>query len=212
VNGRPDPKGSREGGAPFVLASGSPRRADILRILGLEFSVEPTGVDESLLEGEFPAEHVLRLAEEKARSGSAVRGEALVLGGDTAVVLDGRVLGKPGSESEATSMLLELQGREHEVLTGLALAVPGGRVLAGVQSTRVSFREFGLDVARAYVATGEPMDKAGAYGIQGAGAALVASLDGDYFNVVGLPVPLLLDLLDRAGYAYRFGPLVRVGP
>lgn len=207
MKSRPGSEGSPNRGVPLVLASGSPRRAEILRILGLEFSVQPTGVDESILKGESPAGHVLRLAEEKARAVSAGRGEALVLGGDTVVVLDGRLLGKPGSESEAVSMLLELQGREHEVLTGLALAVPGGEVFSGVQGTRVTFREFGSETARAYVATGEPMDKAGAYGIQGAGAALVAGLDGDYFNVVGLPVPLLLDLLDRAGYAYRFGPL-----
>jgi septum formation protein len=194
---------------PLVLASASPRRAEILRILGLDFSVEGTGVDEALLEGESADEHVLRLAREKARAVSGLRGDALVLAGDTVVVLDGKVLGKPGSESEAVSMLLELRGREHEVLTGLALATPDGDVGAGVQRTRVTFRDFGPESARAYVATGEPMDKAGAYGIQGAGAALVARLDGDYFNVVGLPVPLLLDLLGRAGFEYRFGSLAR---
>lgn len=195
---------------PLVLASASPRRAEILGLLGLEFSVEGAGVDESRAEGESPTEHVRRLAEEKARTVSAAHPGALVLAGDTEVVLHGRVLGKPGSEAEAEAMLLDLAGREHQVLTGLALATPAGEVLAGVQETRVAFRRFGVDLARAYVATGEPMDKAGGYGIQGAGAALVARLDGDYFNVVGLPVPLLLDLLDEAGFEFRFGPLHRV--
>ena len=201
------PQGKSPGGAPLILASASPRRAEILRILGVPFSVDGADVDESVLPGESPDVHVRRLAGQKAAAVAARHPGALVLAGDTVVVVDGRVLGKPQTEAEAEGMLLDLAGRSHEVLTGLALSTPDGDRLEGVATTRVNFRPFDRAFARGYVATGEPMDKAGAYGIQGAGAALVAGIQGDYFNVVGLPVPLLLDLLQSAGHPYRFGPL-----
>jgi septum formation protein len=198
---------SRPPSPPLVLASASPRRAEILRMLGLSPVVSPTHVHEELLPGEGPEEHVLRLAEQKAAKGHVAHPEALVLAGDTAVVLDDLILGKPADPDQATSMLLMLQGRTHRVMTGLALALPGGDVLSGVQTTAVTFRRFGEAEARDYVSTGEPMDKAGAYGIQGMGAALVERFDGDYFNVVGLPVPLLIGLFRDAGWAYGFGRL-----
>jgi septum formation protein len=193
----------------LVLASASPRRADILSQLGLDPEVRPAQVDEQYLPGESPIEHVERLAREKATVVAATQTDALVVGGDT-VVLDGaRVLGKPSDIEGAVEMLLRLAGRPHEVLTGLALAGERG-VVSGVTRTKVRFRDFDEDDARRYVATGEPMDKAGAYGIQGLGAALVEGLDGDYYSVVGFPVALFLDLLLQAGWRYDFGELTRV--
>ncbi len=196
----------------LVLASASPRRADIMRQLGLEPEVCPADIDESYRPGETPAEHVERLAREKARAVSqAVSQEdpaPLVVGGDT-IVLDGaRVLAKPEDEAEAHSMLLSLSGRNHEVLSGIAIAGDHG-VVSTVARTTVRMRPFGDDVVSAYVATGEPLDKAGGYGIQGLGAALIDGIDGDYYSVVGFPVASFLDLLDRAGWRFDFGALTR---
>lgn len=190
----------------LVLASASPRRLDILRQLGLDAEVRPADVDERMLPGEDPAEHVQRLAREKARRVLAEVPDALVLAGDTVVVRDGHVLGKPRSDDEAVAMLESLSGRTHEVLSGIAVAHRHG-VLDSTTRTRVRFRTFDHDTARRYVATGEPMDKAGAYGIQGLGAALVEEVDGDYYSIVGLPVAALLRLLRQAGWRYDFGAL-----
>ena len=192
---------------PLVLASASPRRSEYLRMLGLTFTVEPANVPESLLEDESPEEHVERLARDKALAVSRLRPEAAVLGGDTVVVVDGTILGKPSGPDEAEDMLLRLAGRSHVVASGLALALPSGEVRSGVSTTEVAFRPFGADVARAYVATGEPLDKAGAYGIQGLRAALVTEIRGDYYTVVGLPIPLLMRLLEESGRKHTFGPL-----
>lgn len=193
----------------LVLASGSPRRADILRQLGLDPDVQPAEVDEAYLPGESPPEHVERLARDKASAVAAGRTDALVVGGDT-VVLDGeRVLGKPHDVDAAVEMLLSLAGRSHQVLTGLAVAGAHG-VVSGVTRTSVRFRAFDEATARRYAGTGEPMDKAGAYGIQGLGAALVEGLHGDYYSVVGFPVSLFLDLLLQAGWRYDFGELEEV--
>lgn len=194
----------------LVLASGSPRRLDVLAQLGLSAEPRPSAVDESHLPGETPAVHVERLARAKAAAAAADRQDTLVVAGDTIVVLDGRVLGKPKDESDAVATLLSLSGRTHEVLTGLALAGSHG-VVSAVSRTAVRFRDFGVDAAQAYVATGEPMDKAGAYGIQGLGAALVESISGDYYCVVGFPVGAFLDLLSRAGWRYEFGRLTPAG-
>ena len=159
-------------------------------------------------------EHALRLSREKAGEVAARHPTRWVLGGDTLVSLDGDILGKPRDAGHALDMLLRLQGRTHHVISALSLARPGvsaGRasgeavVRAGAERTAVTFRAFGRETAEAYVATGEPGDKAGAYGIQGMGAALVRRIEGDYGAVVGLPVPLLLDLLEDAGRPYRFG-------
>ena len=179
--------------------------------LGLVFEVLPADVDESPLRGEAPAAMTLRLAEAKALSIAHVRPGALVVGSDTIVVVDGDVLGKPAGEEDAVRMLLRLQDREHRVETGIAVVAPpldGGRVARVASSTvavTVRFRAFDEDYARAYVQTGEPLDKAGAYGIQGYGSALVERIDGDYFAVMGLPVTRLLQHLAELGWAYRFG-------
>lgn len=177
-------------------------------MLGLTFEVIPSAVSEEVLPLESPEEHALRLARAKARDVSQARGDSMVLGGDTVVVLDGEVLGKPTSPKEAVTMLSRLGGRSHVVISGLALALPDGRVLAGTDRTEVRFRPIHPDQARRYVDTGEPMDKAGAYGIQGRGGALVERVNGDYFTVVGLPLSLLMDLLEEAGWRYQFGELV----
>jgi septum formation protein len=166
--------------------------------------------------GETPAEHVERLARAKAEVVAEQEPGALVVGGDTVVVLDGRVLGKPSDADEALAMLVSLAGREHEVLSGVALAwtvaAAGPDTLAAVERTAVRFRAFDEATARAYVDTGEPLDKAGAYGIQGKGAALVESIRGDYDTVVGLPVARLIELRSRAGWVYTFAGLTRRPP
>lgn len=193
----------------LVLASGSPRRADVLRQLGLAPIVQPAGMDETYLPGETPEAHVERLAREKAEAVAGREPDALVIGGDTLVVDRGRVLGKPADEAEAVRMLVSLAGREHVVLSGLALAgrPAGERTLSTVARTVVRFRPYDEGLARAYAATGEPLDKAGAYGIQGLGAALVEAVDGDYYSVVGFPVGAFMELLERAGLRYAFGRL-----
>lgn len=193
----------------LVLASSSPRRAGILRGLGFSLKVDPPQVPEEPAPGEDPRGHAERLAREKVE---AVRGRhpgALVVGGDTVVVLDGKILGKPATPGEAEAMLLVLAGRTHTVVSGLAVAFPDGTVRSGVDSAQVTFRPFGAPLARAYVATGEPLDKAGAYGIQGWGAALVRRIEGDYHTVVGLPLALFLDLLEAEGWHYDFQGLDR---
>ena len=195
----------------LVLASASPRRLDILRQLGLDPAVHAAEVDERLLPGEDPGIHVRRLAREKAERVAASEPGALVVAGDTVVVRDEVVLGKPRDADDAVAMLVSLAGRTHEVLSGLALAGPRG-TLDALTRTVVRFRDFDRLQARRYVETGEPMDKAGAYGIQGLGAALVSEVSGDYYSVVGLPVPALLDLLERAGWRYEFGSLRETDP
>ncbi len=192
----------------LVLASASPRRADYLRMLGIPFEVDPADVDESWIDGESPEAHVDRLARAKAFSVGSRHPSRAVLGGDTVVVLDGVILGKPRDAEDAVGMLLQLQGRDHVVVSGLALLAETGDMLSGISKTRVRLRDFERADAEAYVATGEPLDKAGAYGIQGKGATLVDAIEGDYYTVVGLPIPLMLDLLRRSGRPYDFGRAV----
>jgi septum formation protein len=222
---------------PIVLASASPRRAEILSTLGIPHRVAPADVDESPFPAEDPVTHVERLARAKAEAVAARHPGEWVLAGDTVVVVDGELLGKPVDEAEAVAMLLRLQGRGHEVASGLALVLPSEqwagaspspsgaspspshgspgsgayRVLSGVEITQVRFRTFGRATAEGYAATGEPLDKAGAYGIQGLGSILVEGIRGDYSNVVGLPVPLLVRLLERGGRPYRFPSSGRPG-
>ena len=190
----------------LVLASASSRRADILRQLGLEPVVKLSNVDETRRPGERPEAHVERLAREKAEAVARAEPNALVVGGDTIVLEDGRILGKPNDEDEAVRMLVSLSGRVHAVLSGLALA-GSGTTVSSVTRTEVRFRAFDERTAKRYVATAEPMDKAGAYGIQGLGASLVESVHGDYYSVVGFPVAAFIDLLGRAGWRYDFGSL-----
>ena len=192
----------------LILASGSPRRSDVLAQLGLDHLVMPADVDESYLGGETPAEHVERLACAKATAISAREPDALVIGGDTVVVDGERVLGKPADEAAAVDMLVSLAGRSHMVLSGIALAGPHG-IVSSVAETVVRFRAFSEDAARAYAATGEPLDKAGAYGIQGLGAALGEAIDGDYYSVMGFPVDAFGNVLVEAGWRYEFGRLTR---
>ena len=173
-------------------------------MLGLNFTVQPADVPEAVQHEESAEAHVERLARDKAAAVASVRPGAVALGGDTVVTLDGDILGKPSGPEDAEAMLLRLAGRSHSVASGLALAFPSGEVRSGVSTTEVTFRRFSPEFARAYVATGEPLDKAGAYGIQGFGAALVTEIRGDYYTVVGLPVALLLRLFEESGWEYAF--------
>jgi len=187
---------------PVVLASASPRRRELLALLGLAFDVAPADVDESWRNGEAPAVHAERLAREKATA--ARRAGSVTIAADTIVVVDGDILGKPRDRAEAAAMLRRLGGREHVVHTAIAVAF-GGRLVSGVEATRVWFRTLDEPTIEAYIATGEPMDKAGAYGIQGFGAVLVERIEGDYFTVMGLGLARLVDLLGEAGLRYGFG-------
>jgi len=168
-------------------------------MLGLHFVVAAANVQELRLPREAPAAYARRLARDKAR---AVPG-AWVLGADTIVVLGDEVLEKPRDAEDALGMLLRLNGRRHEVITAICLVADGVEHEAA-DTTAVYFRQLDEDFLRAYVATGEPLDKAGAYGIQGYGAALVERVEGDFFGVMGLPVRLVLELLARAGWKYSF--------
>jgi septum formation protein len=169
-------------------------------MLGIPLLVARPEVLEIPLPGEAPAGYAGRLAREKAR---AVPG-AYVLGADTVVVVDEQMLEKPADEADALRMLRLLQGRRHEVITAVALQA-NGRLFEAMDVTGVWFRLADDDLLRAYIATGEPMDKAGAYGIQGYGAALIDRIEGDFFSVMGLPIRLVLDLLSQAGRPYAFG-------
>lgn len=181
----------------LILASASPRRLDLLRLAGLEPEVLPANVDESPQDGEDPVAHVLRLA--RAKACAIPDAHAVVLGADTTVVLDGHSLGKPVDQDDAAAMLSRLQGRSHTVWTGVAVNDPSGRLAETVISTEVVMAPLSPAAIAAYVATGEPMDKAGAYGIQGRAAAFVARINGSWSNVVGLPLVETLELLRDAG-------------
>lgn len=180
----------------LILASGSPRRRDFLAELGLVFEVSVTDIDETSQAGEQPVDFVARLAREK---GQAVdQPDAWVLGADTVVVVDGDILGKPGDEDEACAMLMLLSGRWHEVWTGFSLCRQAtGELCTKTVCTKVRFMPLTPELCRAYVRTGEPLDKAGAYGIQGKGCFLVSEISGSYTNVVGLPMAEVLDALLR---------------
>ncbi|HSJ31758.1 MAG TPA: nucleoside triphosphate pyrophosphatase [Longimicrobiales bacterium] len=195
----------------IILASQSPRRADLLRMLGLTFETMPADIDETYRAGEQPAPHAERLARGKTRTIAARVPDAVIIGSDTVVVVDGEVLGKPRDHDEAVRMLMRLQGREHEVATGIAVCVQG-TLRSAVERVRVRFRPFNVVLASAYAATGEPMDKAGAYGIQGFGATLVEKIEGDFFAVMGLPICRMIELLESAGLTYDFGGLKWAGP
>jgi len=189
----------------LILASASPRRAEILRNAGIEFKVRKADVDESRLADEAPGDYVRRLALAKALSAAAAYDnsddQTLVLGADTVVVVDAEVLGKPASRDDARSMLHRIGGRIHEVHTGLALLQTPGTMRRVVEEiTRVQFAPMTDQEIEEYVATGEPVDKAGAYAIQGMGGRHVTRIEGCYFNVMGLPLARLWSLLGEFGW------------
>jgi septum formation protein len=193
----------------IVLASQSPRRAELLRMLGFKFGIVPAEIDETYTRGESGPLHAERLAREKAEAVAEAHPDAIVIGSDTVVVVDDDVLGKPTSQEMAVEMLMRLQGRKHQVATGIAVAVPGHRLSHGIEVVDVKFRSFDTKRAAEYVATGEPMDKAGAYGIQGFGASLVEWVRGDYFAVMGLPIQRMLQIIEQLGWHYDFNGLHR---
>jgi len=186
-------------GVPLILASASPRRRALLEQAGIEFSVLPVeGVESRPEDRGDPVAHARASAEQKALAASRLCAGALALGADTVVAAAGRAMGKPGTLTEAGEMLAALSGRVHEVHTGVALAWEGEVVLSDVVTTRVTFRRLSPAEIEAYVVTGEPMDKAGAYGIQESGALLVQKIDGCYSNVVGLPLTRTREMLAEA--------------
>lgn len=183
---------------PIVLASGSPRRRELLKGLNLDFEVIPADIDETALSGEVPEALVERLSLEKARAVAHFHPEALVIAADTVVVLDAQMLGKPDDIAENQRFVERLAGRKHEVYTGHAL-VYGEAVQNLVKRTIVQFRPLSAQEIKAYVATGEGLDKAGGYAIQGYGAALIPHIEGCYFNVVGLSVSTVVALAADLG-------------
>lgn len=185
----------------LYLASGSPRRRELLTQIGVPFSVISADIDETPMNHETPSAYVERLARGKAEAGRRAivsAGDFCVLGADTAVVLDGKILGKPVDEAQACAMLMLLAGQQHEVLTAIAV-LEGDRCESRVVRSLVRFRAIDRDEAAAYWASGEPRDKAGGYGIQGLGAVFVASLNGSYSAVVGLPLCETAELVGHFG-------------
>lgn len=186
-----------------LLASSSPRRRELLTMIGIAHEVIPADIDEAYLPGEAPLAHAERLARAKVDTIAQVAPDAVVIGADTIVVIDDQVLGKPRDEVHAAAMLRQLSGRTHEVLTAVAVA-RAKRIDSVVEVVSVTFRELREDEIRSYIATREPMDKAGAYGIQGYGATIVQRIDGDFFAVMGLSLVRLVTLLAQHGLTYDF--------
>jgi septum formation protein len=182
----------------LVLASASPRRADLLRAAGIAFEIVPVDIDERFQPAERPERAVARLAEAKATAAAVVQPDAVVLGADTTVVIDGEVLAKPASAADAARMLRLLSGRHHEVLTGICL-FSRGRCLVRVETTRVRMSRLSDEEIKWYVSTAEPFDKAGAYAVQGLASRFVDRIDGSYSNVVGLPIASVYALLTELG-------------
>lgn len=182
---------------PMVLASASPRRQELLGFYGIPFEVVPSGADEA---AEGPGhEQVRELAKRKCLDVAARCPGRLVLAADTLVCVEDQVLGKPQNEEDALRMLRLLSGRSHQVHTGICIACPDGRVIDRVATTKVTFLPVGDDLLRRYIATGEPMDKAGAYAIQGRAGAFISSIEGSPTNVIGLPLELLTELFSQLG-------------
>ena len=189
--------------AKLVLASGSPRRQELLRRMGItDFDVRLPDTEENFPQGLNPREVVCYISREKSDAAAALcSDDEIVITADTMVFLDDRRLGKPKDEADALSMLTALQGRRHTVCTGVTVR-QGSRILTEAESTEVCFRPATQEELRAYIATGEPMDKAGAYGIQGLGALLVEGIQGDFFNVMGLPILRLSRMLSSFGVTF----------
>lgn len=192
---------SRADPPPLILASGSPRRRELLVAMGIPFEVQKSTVDETTILADHPRTFALRAAFAKAKDVASRTGpDRWVLGADTVVTRKLRLYGKPRDPADAARMLGELSGETHDVITGMALCLSGSTTSHLLSATtRVVFRPLTPEEIDAYVATGEPMDKAGAYGIQGQGSGLIERIEGDYFNVVGLPCITLLELLREAG-------------
>jgi septum formation protein len=183
-----------------VLASASPRRRELLSLLGIEFVINSPDIDESVLPGESPVQLVERLAYSKARCCSGSDSGNLVIAADTVVLLDGQILGKPKDREEAHGMLSSLAGKYHEVWTGMAFATGSSSVVRS-SMTKVEFCPLTDSTISKYIATGEPMDKAGSYGIQGIGGQFIRRLDGSYTNVMGLDLVVVREELEKLGYS-----------
>lgn len=183
----------------LILASSSPRRKELLQTIGLSFQISKSEADESFNPQLAPHEIVMELAKRKAMAVFAKNPEAYVIGADTIVVAEGQILGKPENAADAVRMLKQLSGREHDVFTGVSLLSPNGSNCF-YEKTSVLFWELADDEILSYVNSGEPLDKAGAYGIQELGSMLVKKINGDYFAVVGLPVAKTIRELRKAGY------------
>jgi septum formation protein len=180
----------------LILASSSPRRRQLMEQLGLKFSIVPSGVEETLSRLLSPAEAVKQNAYQKARQVAGCLGEGLIIGADTLIALDNKLLGKPRSAAEAVEMLQSLGGKTHRVYTGVSVVdAPSGRWATDYMSSGVTMKPLTLEQIRGYVATGEPLGKAGAYAIQGRGEILIEKIEGCYSNIVGLPLPLLAEML-----------------
>jgi septum formation protein len=187
----------------IILASASPRRAELLKQIGVEFEIEPSEVGEQPHPDEAPADYITRIARAKVIAVARKRETGLVIGADTVVVLDGRLLGKPVDEADASRMLRVLSGTWHAVMTGVALFdAATRREVADYDKTLVKFAQLTDTEIEWYISTGEPMDKAGAYGIQGRAGLFVEEIAGNYYNVVGLPIPLVYRLARRLGYSF----------
>ncbi len=186
-----------------ILASQSPRRRQLLDLIGIRHHVKPADIDETYLAGELPEAHAERLAREKAEKVANENPDVLVIAADTIVVIDDNVLGKPIDFGDAERMLSWLSGRSHTVMTAVAVSYEG-RIASGVEIVDVTFLPINDEEIRSYISTGEPMDKAGAYGIQGYGATIIRRVDGDFFAVMGLSLTRLVALLRELGVAYDF--------
>jgi septum formation protein len=189
-----------------VLASSSPRRRDLLNLIGIAHEVRPPNLDESMRPREAPRRHAERLARDKASAIAMRDPDLITIAADTIVVINRKVLGKPVDKKDAARMLTILSGREHTVITAVAVS-RGKKLRSAIEEVQVKFRRLREEEIDAYIATGEPMDKAGAYGIQGFGATIVERVEGDYFAVMGLPLVRLIGLMRDVGVVYEFGSL-----
>lgn len=186
----------------LILASASPRRHELLRQLGVSYRIKVSDVDESVLPGEDPADYVRRVAQDKAQAVARRDESGLpVLGADTTVVIEGRILGKPGDAAEAAEMLRLLSGQVHKVYSAVVLVEDAGTIRSLLSVTEVRFAQLEKDWIEAYVATGEPMDKAGAYGVQGCAAHRISEIRGSYSGVMGLPLFETMEILHAAGFS-----------
>ncbi len=189
-----------------ILASSSPRRQELMARLGILYEVVPLPVEEEALEGESPQEMVVRLALAKARAVHRLNPNDVILAADTTVFVDGKILGKPRDEAEAREMLLTLKGRTHLVFTGVAVLIPPSLELIGVKCSSVLMRDYSPEEVEAYVKLGRAMDKAGAYGVQDDDFHPVAGIRGCFTNVMGLPLCLAAELLEKAGFSFGSSP------